>query len=210
MKSPISALQQRFFLLLLTLLTPLLAFCQDAPAKGIDQRIDEAFKPTSDFIVETVFYAIPMGNGVGLPIVLIVLILGATFFTLYFGFPNIRHLPLAIKTVRGDYYDAGSPVSSSEPLEDLPDTIRNESVEGEVTPFQALTAALSATVGLGNIASVAVALSLGGPGATFWMILAGFLGMSSKFAECTLGVKYREIDADGTVHGGPCTTSEQA
>lgn len=203
MKSPISALQQRFFLLLLTLLTPLLAFCQDAPAKGIDQRIDEAFKPTSDFIVETVFYAIPMGNGVGLPIVLIVLILGATFFTLYFGFPNIRHLPLAIKTVRGDYYDAGSPVSSSEPLEDLPDTIRNESVEGEVTPFQALTAALSATVGLGNIASVAVALSLGGPGATFWMILAGFLGMSSKFAECTLGVKYREIDADGTVHGGP-------
>jgi AGCS family alanine or glycine:cation symporter len=85
----------------------------------------------------------------------------------------------------------------------MPDTIRDESVQGEVTPFQALTAALSATVGLGNIAGVAVALSLGGPGATFWMILAGFLGMATKFTECTLGVKYRDIDADGTVHGGP-------
>ncbi|MGH1335757.1 MAG: alanine/glycine:cation symporter family protein [Aureispira sp.] len=199
MRSTINALQQRFFVLLLTLLTPLLAFSQDTATKGIDQRIDEAFKPVSDFIVQTVFYAIPIG-GVGLPIVLIVLIVGALFFTIYFGFPNIKHLPLAIKTVRGDYYN---PSSSSKKEEDNPDTIRDESVEGEVTPFQALTAALSATVGLGNIASVAVALSLGGPGATFWMILAGFLGMSSKFAECTLGVKYREIDANGTVHGGP-------
>ena len=87
---------------------------------------------------------------------------------------------------------------------DNPDTIRVEGEHhGEVTHFQALTAALSATVGLGNIAGVAVALSLGGPGATFWMILAGLLGMSSKFIECTLGVKYREIGPDGTVYGGP-------
>jgi AGCS family alanine or glycine:cation symporter len=202
MKFATNAIQQRFFVLLLTILTPLLAFCQDTTAvKGIDQRIDEAFKPTSDAIFNTVFYSVQI-DGVGLPIVLIVLILGATFFTLYFGFPNLRHLPLAIRTVRGDYYDPDSN-KGKEPMEDIPGTIADESAEGEVTPFQALTAALSATVGLGNIASVAVALSVGGPGATFWMILAGFLGMSSKFAECTLGVKYRDIDSDGTVHGGP-------
>lgn len=201
MKSTVNAIQQRFFMLLVTLLTPFLALCQDATAKGIDQRIDEAFKPVADIIVSIVFYSIPVGT-VGLPIVLIVLIVGALFFTVYFGFPNIKHLPLAIRTVRGDYYNP-DPTPSAEELIDNPDTIRDESVEGEVTPFQALTAALSATVGLGNIASVAVALSLGGPGATFWMILAGFLGMASKFAECTLGVKYREIDSNGTVHGGP-------
>src|SRR5690606_37452370 len=87
--------------------------------------------------------------------------------------------------------------------EDIPDTIRDESRKGEVSHFQALTAALSGTVGLGNIAGVAVAIALGGPGATFWMIVAGFLGMSSKFVECTLGVRYRDVDANGTVHGGP-------
>ena len=86
---------------------------------------------------------------------------------------------------------------------DIVDTIRDESADGEVSHFQALTAALSATVGLGNIAGVAVALSIGGPGATFWMIVAGLLGMASKFAECTLGVKYRDVGPDGTVYGGP-------
>lgn len=208
MKSKIHVIQQRISFLLLALLTPILAFCQEPAPKGIDQKIDEAFKPVSDFIVQTVFYGIPIG-GVELPVVLIVLILGALFFTIYFGFPNIKHLPLAIKTVRGDFYTPGGAKITPDDnvrediIDDMPDTIRDESIEGEVTPFQALTAALSATVGLGNIASVAVALSLGGPGATFWMILAGFLGMSSKFAECTLGVKYREIDNDGTVHGGP-------
>jgi len=87
-------------------------------------------------------------------------------------------------------------------IENLIETIRDDSAEGEVSHFQALTAALSATVGLGNIAGVAVALSIGGPGATFWMIVAGFLGMASKFAECTLGVKYRDVGSDGTVYGG--------
>lgn len=87
--------------------------------------------------------------------------------------------------------------------EDNPDTIRVEGHEGEVSHFQALTAALSATVGLGNIAGVAIAVSIGGAGATFWMIVAGFLGMASKFVECTLGVKYRDIEDDGTVYGGP-------
>lgn len=86
---------------------------------------------------------------------------------------------------------------------DIKDTIKIEGEEGEVSHFQALTAALSGTVGLGNISGVAIAIAVGGPGATFWMIIAGLLGMSSKFAECTLGVKYRDVSADGTVYGGP-------
>src|SRR5690606_8440086 len=87
--------------------------------------------------------------------------------------------------------------------EDIPDTIRDESKKGEVSHFQALGTARSGTGGLGNIAGVAIAIAIGGPGATFWMIVCGILGMSSKFVECTLGVKYRDVDADGTVHGGP-------
>ncbi len=190
---------KRLLITLFTILTPYFAFCQDEE-KGIDQLIDEAFTPFSNYIQSIIFYSIPVGGGNEVPIVLIVLILGALYFTFYFAFPNIRYIPLSIKTVRGDFYEEPT---SNIVEEDNPDTIRDESAQGEVTPFQALTAALSATVGLGNIAGVAVALSVGGPGATFWMILAGLLGMSSKFAECTLGVKYREIDADGTVHGGP-------
>lgn len=207
-------MKQRLFLLLATVFAPLLAFCQDpeqVQAVGIDQRINEAFAPVAAAIGSVVFYSIPLGGGLSIPIVLIILISGALYFTLYFSFPNIRFLGLAIRTVRGDFYDANDKgddivVDDNQRidiLDDMPDTIRDESAEGEVTPFQALTAALSATVGLGNIAGVAVALSIGGPGATFWMILAGLLGMSTKFTECTLGVKYREIGPDGTVYGGP-------
>ena len=118
-----------------------------------------------------------------LPIVVVWLIIGAVFFTLYMGFINIKGFKHAIDIVRGKY--------------DNPDD------EGEVNHFQALTTALSATVGLGNIAGVAIAIVIGGPGATFWMIIAGLLGMSSKFVECTLGVKYRKIDVFGQVSGGP-------
>ena len=128
-------------------------------------------------------YAFRVTEVMFLPIVIVVLILGAIIFTLYFGFVNIRRFGLAINVVRGAY---------SDPKE-----------EGEVSHFQALTAALSGTVGLGNIAGVAIAISVGGAGATFWMILAGLLGMSSKFVECTLGVKYRTIDKKGEVSGGP-------
>ncbi len=122
-------------------------------------------------------------NVIQMPIVVIVLLVGATLFTLYFGFIQFRGFGLAVNTVRGVY---------SDPEDD-----------GEVSHFQALTAALSGTVGLGNIAGVAIAISLGGPGATFWMILVGLIGMASKFTECTLGVKYRDIGPDGTVYGGP-------
>lgn len=117
------------------------------------------------------------------PFVLIWLLLGAIVFTFFFRFVNVTHFKMAIDIVRGKYSDP------------------NE--KGEVSHFQALTAALSATVGLGNIAGVAVAITVGGPGATFWMITAGLLGMSSKFVECTLGVKFREIGEDGKVYGGP-------
>lgn len=121
-------------------------------------------------------------GAVQLPLVVVWLIFGATFFTLRFQFVNIRAFRHAIDCVRGIYTRPGE--------------------HGEITHFQALSAALSATVGLGNIAGVAIAVGIGGPGAVFWMVLAGVLGMSSKFAECTLGQKYKVFRADGHVSGG--------
>src|SRR5690606_33535949 len=138
-----------------------------------------------------------------IPLLLILLISGAFLLTLYFGFPAISRFPLAINTVRGKYDKIEKSGMDDIEQEDIPDTIRDDSKKGEVSHFQALATALSGTVGLGNIAGVAIAIAIGGPGATFWMIVCGILGMSSKFVECTLGVKYRDVDADGTVHGGP-------
>lgn len=189
-------------------------FLLQANKMGLDKKIDLTFGDATGWFVQTIFYAIPFSDKVKIPWVLIVLILGALYFTLYFKFINFRGFFTSIGIVRGKYDDLedGGHVESSDVfpdshediLGDNPETIRVEGEhDGEVSHFQALTAALSATVGLGNIAGVAVALSLGGPGATFWMIVAGFLGMSSKFVECTLGVKYREIGEDGTVYGGP-------
>ncbi|MCB9081390.1 MAG: alanine:cation symporter family protein [Lewinellaceae bacterium] len=156
--------------------------------RGWDEVINDAFQPITDAVAGIVFYGIPMakladGSSIDLPLVVIMLLSGATIFTLYFGFVQFRRFPLAINTVRGLFSDGDD--------------------EGEVSHFQALTAALSGTVGLGNIAGVAIAITLGGPGATFWMILAGLLGMASKFTECTLGVKFRDVGPDGTVYGGP-------
>ena len=122
-------------------------------------------------------------GSLGFPFIVLWLMVGAVFFTLRMKFINFRGFRHAIEVASGKYDDPKDP--------------------GEVTHFQALTAALSGTVGLGNIAGVAIAISIGGPGATFWMILAGLFGMTSKFTECTLGVKYRTIDADGVVSGGP-------
>ncbi|MCA9262539.1 MAG: alanine:cation symporter family protein, partial [Planctomycetales bacterium] len=145
-----------------------------------------------------------------IPVVLIALVGGAVFFTLIFGFINVRLIPFAIAVVRGKYdrvEKSGArdvkPDVSQAADGDLVDTIRDEGHSGEVSHFQALATAVSGTVGLGNISGVAVAIAVGGPGATFWMILCGFLGMSTKFVECTLGVKYRDLEPDGTVHGGP-------
>lgn len=176
--------------------------------RGIDQIIDDAFKPVSDAWGKLVFTSLPIGGGI--PIVLIVLVGGALFFTISFGFISIRLFPFAIRVVSGKY-DAiekagAAPITHVEVNEadgDLVDTIRDEGESGEVSHFQALATAVSGTVGLGNISGVAVAIATGGPGATFWMIVCGVLGMSTKFVECTLGVKYRDLEPDGTVHGGP-------
>ena len=175
---------------------------------SFDQRVNEQFENATSWFTDAIFAEIPITANVGIPWVLIVLLLGAGYFTIYFRFINFRGFLTAIKVVRGRYdhlEESGKVVSSSptaNPSGDDPDTIRVEG-EGEVSHFQALTAAVSATVGLGNIAGVAIALSIGGAGATFWMVLVGFLGMASKFVECTLGVKYREVNAAGTIFGGP-------
>jgi AGCS family alanine or glycine:cation symporter len=121
----------------------------------------------------------------GIPFIVVWLVLGAIFFTVKMKFINFKGFRHAIDLVRGKYSDP------------------NSMEVGEVSHFQALTTALSATVGLGNIAGVAVAITLGGPGATFWMILAGLIGMASKFTECTLGVKYRKVNEKGEISGGP-------
>src|SRR6056300_679356 len=188
---------------LASFLFPFVALAQE---KGLDEKVNDAFMPFASWWEGFVLTSIPVGE-YNIPIVLILLIFGATFFTIYFKFPSISQFPLAINTVRGKYDELDHHGVEQTDLNvadgDLPGTIKDESQEGEVSHFQALATALSGTVGLGNIAGVAVAVSLGGPGATFWMILAGFLGMSSKFTECTLGVKYRNELPDGTVSGGP-------
>ncbi len=181
---------------------------QEEPS--LADKIDQSFKPVSDWWVSIIFYSIPLG-GLDVPLVLIILILGGLYFTVYFGLPQFKLFKTSLEVVAGKYDDFdhhdsmpvyGDPTPTLH--EDIPETIKIEGEHhGEVSHFQALSAALSATVGLGNIAGVAVAIALGGPGATFWMILAGLLGMASKFTECTLGVKYRDIGPDGTVFGGP-------
>jgi alanine or glycine:cation symporter, AGCS family len=165
---------------LLALLLPILTFGQE---RGIDERINDMIKPAVDWLAAIFFYKPLAAIGFEMPLVVLWLVIGATFFTIYMGFVNIKGIKHAFQLIRGDY--------------DKPED------EGEVSHFQALVTALSGTVGLGNIAGVAVAISLGGAGATFWMILAGFLGMSSKFVECTLGVKYRKLNDLGEVSGGP-------
>ncbi len=185
---------------LLALLLPVLSFAQNEV--GLDQKIDAAFKPISDFISKIIFFEVFEGA----PFVIILLVLSALFFTIYFGFPNIRFFSKAINVVRGKYDHVDHTSSGNKDLAidgDIKDTIADESKEGEVTHFQALATAVSGTVGNGNIAGVALAIALGGPGATFWMVVCGLLGMSSKFVECTLGVQYRDIGDDGTVYGGP-------
>jgi AGCS family alanine or glycine:cation symporter len=186
---------------LIATIIPAITFAQEE--MGLDEKIDKVFGAYTGWFVQGVFYTIPIGE-VAVPWVLFPLILGALYFTIIFKVPGIRLFGKAINTVRGKYEHVEELPSDLNIVDgDEPDTIRIEGAEGEVNHFQALTAALSATVGLGNIAGVAVAVAIGGPGATFWMILAGLLGMSSKFVECTLGVRFREVDENGRVYGGP-------
>ncbi len=215
------------------MLLPLTSFATTVAEKGIDKKIDEAFGNATGWYVEAIFYQIPFSDDIRIYWVLFPLIGGALFFTFYFNFINITGVLTSLRVVRGKYEDIekhgakllygengianGVDINKVDNIEehleavsekvevdeDVISTIRDESSDGEVSHFQALTAALSATVGLGNIAGVAVAVSIGGAGATFWMIVAGFLGMASKFVECTLGVKYRDVGPDGTIYGGP-------
>ena len=144
--------------------------------------IDAFMAPLASALSAFVFFAVPL-FGEQVPLVVIWLAVGALFFTVYLRFINVRGLWLAFRHVRGDFKDP--------------------SAEGEISHFRALATAISGTVGVGNIGGVAVAISLGGPGAAVWLFVAGFLSMSTKLIECTLGVKYRRVHEDGTVSGGP-------
>lgn len=163
--------------------THLLAHVSAQPAgqqevEKVEETVNGILEPFVTVFDSIVFFAVGP-----VPFVVIWLIVAATVFSIYFGFIQFRGFKVALEVVSGKFS------SSTDP--------------GEVTHFQALTSAVSGTVGLGNIAGVGAALAMGGPGAAFWMIIAGLLGMCTKFVECTLGVKYREIDADGVVNGGP-------
>ena len=156
---------------------------------SIDAVINAAVAPLAEALSAFIFYSVNVG-GADLPLIVAWLVIAATFFTFYFGFINVRGFGHALRLVRGEY--------------------AHPEHRGEVSHFQALATAVSGTVGIGNIGGVAVVISLGGPGATFWLILAGFLGMSTKLAECIAGVKYRRINPDGTVSGGPMYYLEQS
>ncbi len=167
----------------LALMVALITLSGPSLAAGIDQSINDFLTPVANAVDRFFMTSIPIPFVGSAPFIVIWLVVAATFFTFYFKFINLRSFGVGMKIIKGKY-----------------DTSQ---AAGEVTHFQALSTAVSGTVGLGNIAGVATAVSFGGPGATFWMIVAGLLGMSSKFVECTLGVKYRDIHPDGTVAGGP-------
>ncbi len=154
---------------------------------SVADNINAWFEPMVDMLSAVLFWdplaAAGLDTGTRVPLVVIWLIAGGAYFTVRMGFVNILGFRHAVGLVRGKYDKPGD--------------------KGEVSSFQALATALSATVGLGNIAGVAIAITIGGPGATFWMIFAGFFGMTLKFTECTLGMKYRTIDDKGEVSGGP-------
>lgn len=162
--------------------TALFAF-EASAAPSVDDRIQSLLGPFADWLSALVFHEIPLPAGLQASAIVIWLAIACVVLTVYFRFINVRGFVHGFRLIRGDYADPAGP--------------------GEVSHFQALTSALSGTVGLGNIAGVAVAITVGGPGATLWMIIAGLLGMSVKFAECTLGVMYRRRNADGSVSGGP-------
>ena len=154
------------------------------PSMDFSNTVNDIFGTINGAIASVFFFDIFFfTDAITVPLTVAWLVTGAIFFTLYFRFVSLRGFGHALAIVRGKY--------------------DNKNCEGEVSHFEALTTALSATVGLGNIAGVAIAVSIGGPGATFWMIVAGLLGMSSKFTECSLAMIYREKRTDGQIMGGP-------
>jgi len=149
---------------------------------SIDQQVETFVRPLTNALSRVVFYPIEL-FGQDFPLIVLWLTIAAVFFTLYLGFINVRGFALGLRHVRGRFHNPGA--------------------RGEISHFQAVATAVSGTVGIGNIGGVAVAITIGGPGAAFWLIVAGFLSMSTKLVECTLGVKYRRHNADGSVSGGP-------
>jgi AGCS family alanine or glycine:cation symporter len=168
---------QRFILSLSLLMNTRSVF-----AASIDQTVELWVGPLAATLSSIVFFEVNF-LGQTAPIIVLWLVVAALFFTVYLGFINLRGFGHALRIVKGDYKDPNA--------------------DGEISHFQAVSTAISGTVGIGNIGGVAVAIGLGGPGAAFWLFLAGFLGMSTKLVECTLGVKYRRINKDGSVSGGP-------
>ena len=155
---------------------------ESGPLKGIEDAINSFFEPFAVWMDGWVFWA-PTIGGIDVPFVVVWLVAAAAIISTFLGFVQFRALRLSFEVVRGKFSRSDDP--------------------GEITHFQALSSALSGTVGLGNIAGVGAAMALGGAGATFWMIICGLLGMATKFAECTMGVKYRTQHEDGTFSGGP-------
>ncbi|MEM6703778.1 MAG: alanine:cation symporter family protein, partial [Acidobacteriota bacterium] len=149
---------------------------------SLDTSIDAAIAPLADALSRVIFFDVTIG-GNEVQLIVVWLIVAALFFTVRYRFVNLWGLGLSLRLIAGKDDDGSG--------------------SGEVSHFQALCTAISGTIGVGNIAHVPIAISIGGPGAAFWMAVAGFLGMSSKFVECTLGVVYREENADGSVQGGP-------
>jgi AGCS family alanine or glycine:cation symporter len=147
----------------------------------VDERINAWLAPVADWFGKVIFFSVPVA-GAQLPLIMAWLIMGGVVCTLAFRFVNLRGFRHSMHVIRGDHSSKDHP--------------------GEASPFQALSTAVSGTVGLGSIGGVAIAVSLGGPGAAFWMVVAGFLGMSTKFAEVTLAVKHRITRPDGTISGG--------
>jgi AGCS family alanine or glycine:cation symporter len=164
-------------------------FTTTANAANIDQNINQFVQPLTDAVSSFIFYKADI-FGTQMPLIVLWLLVAAVFFTFYFGFLNIRGFAHALRLTRGDY--------------------DSDDHEGEVSHFQALATAVSGTVGIGNIGGVAIVITIGGPGAVFWLLVAGFLGMSTKFVECYAGVHYRKINPDGSVSGGPMYYLEEA
>ena len=175
-------MKQKVFSILTMVLMPSLFFAQTSEG-SISNSINAIFEPIVENMSKVIFYKPFSFIGLDIPLVVLWLVLGAVFFTIYMKFINVKGFFHAIQLVRGKYDDP----------ED----------KGEVSHFQALVTALSGTVGLGNIAGVAVAIQVGGPGAIFWMWVTAIFGIATKFFTCTLSVMYREVDPNGDTRAGP-------
>ena len=183
MRQSSRAISMGIALLFAIILSPATLFAQEASSEGWIQSQIDSLNEILGLIVSWIFFFLFYDFGTGLPLIIIVLVSGGFYYTVFFGWLSLRGFTHSIDVIRGRYDNPDDP--------------------GEISHFQALTSALSATVGLGNIGGVAIAVGTGGPGAVFWMLLTALFGMSSKLASCTLAVMYRNVREDGHISGGP-------